>query len=521
MERTVRPENSPRDERILVLAVGRDSQLTCEILAANGLLCQPCSTGEELVREIVADAGSVVLAEEMLTEATVEALVQALRRQPPWSDLPLVVVTSDRPRVGWALHSLDVLGNVAVLPRPLSIDSLVSSLQSAQRARRRQYQVRDLLKERERMDQRKDEFMAMLAHELRNPLAPLRNAAAILKRLPPGASLDRVQGIIERQVDHQARLLDDLLDVSRITRGKITLHPVRLDLALLVRDTVEDCRSIMEDAGLSVHLTLPQTPVWVEGDPTRLAQVLTNLLVNASKFTDAGGEIRVGMVVEPEGRMVIVCVEDTGIGIERDRLLEVFEPFTQADRSLDRSRGGLGLGLALVKGLVELHGGSIWAYSPGPGQGSEFRFVLALADSPEAVEARHPAAPVARPQRVLIIEDNRDAAEMLRELLELSGYQVALAFTGPDGVAAAREFEPQVVLCDIGLPGMSGYEVAATLRRESAPEARLIALSGYGEDGDRRRAREASFDEHLLKPVAFEEVEVLLATPEERGGQRR
>jgi signal transduction histidine kinase/ActR/RegA family two-component response regulator len=382
-------------------------------------------------------------------------------------------------------------------------------------------------------DRRKDEFMAMLAHELRNPLAPIHNAVQLLQRLGPDEPrLVRTLEIIERQVIQQSRLLDDLLDVSRISRGTILLRPERLDLVRLVRNAAEDSRSALEEAGLTLTLELPEEPVWVEGDPTRLAQVMSNLLQNAAKFTDRGGSVGVGCNVWAGTReagdgsewsdptphtlhptlSAVITVRDTGIGIEPALLPHVFEAFTQADRSLDRSRGGLGLGLAMVKGLVEEHGGEVRVESAGLGHGTEFTLRLPLATAPAAVEESAPPAAVpSGPRRVLVVEDSRPAAEILRNLLESSGHTVEVAYSGPDAVPAAQQFQPDVVLCDLGLPGMDGYQVAAALRQNSATaRVRLIALSGYGQEEDLGRSADAGFNLHLTKPVDYAELERLL-----------
>jgi signal transduction histidine kinase/CheY-like chemotaxis protein len=353
-------------------------------------------------------------------------------------------------------------------------------------------------------DRRKDQFLAMLAHELRNPLAPIRNAVQLMQQLGPAEPpLVRVREVIARQVAHQARLLDDLLDVSRISRGKIQLRREPLEFARLVGDVVEDHRRVLETAGLTVYLELPEERVWMEGDPTRLAQVVGNLLGNAAKFTEPGGQVRVRLVAEPDSQTAVLSVRDSGIGIEPTLLLHVFELFTQAEQGLDRSRGGLGLGLALVKGLVEQHGGSVWAHSEGPGQGADFNVLLPTLAAPPAMVAAPSAAPLATgPIRALVVEDNRDAAETLRDLLELAGCTVALAYSGPQALAIAPEFRPEVVLCDLGLPGMSGYEVGAKLRQHPASaRAQLIAVSGYGQAEDRERSQAAGFDLHLVKPV--------------------
>ncbi|MBV9123382.1 MAG: response regulator [Planctomycetes bacterium] len=351
---------------------------------------------------------------------------------------------------------------------------------------------------------RKDEFLAMLAHELRNPLAPLRNALHVLaQRASADPALRQSQEMMERQVRHLARIVDDLLDVSRIMRGTIQLRPERLDLARLVRTSALDHQGIFRQAGLALDVDVPQLPVWTMGDSIRLAQVLSNLLHNAAKFTGSGGRVSVRLTVDTQQMKAEVAVRDTGIGIESEMLPRLFETFAQADRSLDRSKGGVGLGLSLVKGLAELHGGEVHAASGGPGCGAEFRVQLPVEAEPAAL-SEMPTAPIrtGKRLRILVVEDNRDAADSLRLLLELYGYEATVAYTGPDGVKAAEQWQPDVVLCDIGLPGLDGYGVAHKLRQNpSTAKARLIAVTGYGAEEDRRRSQEVGFDAHLVKPV--------------------
>ncbi|XXY47781.1 PAS domain S-box protein [Sorangium sp. So ce269] len=365
-------------------------------------------------------------------------------------------------------------------------------------------------------DQRKDDFLAMLAHELRNPLGPIRNAVEVLQRVAAQQpSLVRACGVIDRQVTHMARLVDDLLDVSRVGRSKVQLRKERCELSQLLRQTVEDYRSTLEASGLRLELELPQERLWVYGDPTRLAQVFSNVLHNACKFTDAGGRVTVALSATSEGSAV-VRVRDTGIGMDPAMLARVFEPFSQAERSLERSRGGLGLGLALVKGLVALHGGTVSAESQGIGHGTEMVLHLPLERTPEASCGR--PAPSSRRQsrslRILIIEDNEDAAQSLQALLTMNGYRVEVALSGPAGVEAARSFRPEVILCDIGLPGgMDGYGVARALKGSvGVPPSLMIALTGYGQEDDQRRVREAGFDMHFIKPIDPGSLQKLLAS---------
>jgi signal transduction histidine kinase len=349
---------------------------------------------------------------------------------------------------------------------------------------------------------RKDEFLLMLAHELRNPLGPIRNAAHVLRSESNGVgSAAKAEGVIDRQVQHLSRIVDDLLDVSRIATGAIELRRERVDLARIVADTVEDYRSVLESGGLFVRVSVPDVPVWVSGDAVRLAQVIGNLLDNARKYTPQG---EVAVVVEGRGaREAVLRVRDTGIGIRSELLPHVFEPFTQADRSLARTPGGLGLGLSLARGVLELHGGSISAASDGEGRGTEVVILLPRLDEPPALDGPVPAVDVLpKRMRILVIEDNVDAAETLRAILEFCGFETHVAHTGPEGRDAALTLVPDVILSDIGLPGMDGYELARALRGDpTTATARLIAITGYGSEEDRRRALDAGFDLHLVKPV--------------------
>jgi two-component system CheB/CheR fusion protein len=367
------------------------------------------------------------------------------------------------------------------------------------------------------MDRNKNQFFAVLSHELRNPLAPITNSLFILDHaVPGGEQARRAQAVIGRQVGQLARLVDDLLDVTRMSRDKLKLQRTRLDLNQLVRQTLADHRPQFEKNEVGIeHSPAPPKPLFVDGDWNRLTQVVGNLLQNAAKFTGPGGHIRVSVSTDSDTKWATIRVADTGVGMAPEMLARLFEPFAQADTTLDRSKGGLGLGLALSKGLVELHGGAITAHSAGAGQGAEFavRLPLALDEivSDEPVRSRTPASGGRR--RVLIIEDNIDAADSLREALEFNEYEVEVAYTGPSGIAKSRVYKPAVVLCDIGLPGMDGFEVARSLRADGAlKDTRLVALSGYALPEDLQRAREAGFDQHLAKPPSMEKLEEAMAS---------
>jgi len=363
-------------------------------------------------------------------------------------------------------------------------------------------------------DRRKNEFLAILSHELRNPLAPIRNSVYVLERVPPGSDQAvRALSMIDRQAQHLTRLVDDLLDVTRISRGKIRLQLERVEVGSLIRRTADDHRDVFARNGIELQVSADDgPPLYVSGDPTRLAQVIGNLLENSAKFTPRGGHTRISAVAAAGGRAEI-RVRDDGAGIERDTLGRLFEPFVQAEKTLDRSGGGLGLGLALVKGMVQMHGGTVTAQSEGLGMGSEFIVRLPLEGSAQQRLSPVPARP--RPgdrRRVLVIEDNTDAAESLREALELGHHVVEVAYAGPEGIEKARAFSPDVVLCDIGLPGLDGYEVARAFRADPGlGSAYLVALSGYALQEDIDKAKQAGFDRHMAKPPDLAALEAMLA----------
>jgi PAS domain S-box-containing protein len=360
-------------------------------------------------------------------------------------------------------------------------------------------------------DRRKDEFIAILAHELRNPLAPVRTAVEILRRLAPDEPrISRARDAIDRQVSHMARLIDDLLDVSRISRGKLALKKGPCDVSAVARQMAEDYRSGVEAAGLTLSIETAGSPVWIEGDPVRLGQMVGNLLHNAIRFTEPGGRVEVRVQRNDADGLALVSVTDSGVGIDPLLLSRLFDPFSQGEQDIARSKGGLGLGLALTKGLAELHGGGVAASSEGRGLGSTFTLRLPLSRSREVdAAATGVRAPRGEPLRILLVEDNADAAEMLGSLLELQGHDVRIAYEGISAVEMAREFLPEVVISDLGLPGeLDGYGVARSVR--DMPElasSYLIALSGYASEDTRRRAREAGFHQHFAKPASLGELE--------------
>jgi PAS domain S-box-containing protein len=362
-------------------------------------------------------------------------------------------------------------------------------------------------------DRRKDEFLALLAHELRNPLAAISNAAAVL--LMPGGdkALEWAQEVITRQSKSLSRLLDDLLDVSRVTKGKIRLRNERIDLAPIINKAIELVRPLIEEKKHSLTLTIAPGEIAVMGDALRIEQIFVNLLTNAAKYTDAGGSIT---ITAHQSEEAIIIVRDNGVGIADDMLTYIFEPFVQADRSLDRSQGGLGIGLTLARSLVELHGGTITAKSDGPGKGSEFSIRLPLADANgnKTVSSSLPSrSPSTAKLRALVVDDNLDTAIGLAKILEIWGYEVRTSHDGISAIELARTQAPDAVLMDIGLPGLNGYEVAKRLRQDpNCGASMLIAISGYGQEEDRRLSKEAGFDHHFVKPVDYSSLKIVLSS---------
>lgn len=639
------------EERVLVLTpTAHDAEITRTILSGAGIANTMCPDLRSLCEEAGArGAGAALITEEAVVSPQVECLTTLLRRQPPWSELPLIVLTYGGVDSSGAEMALQLLGSATLLERPVRISTLTGAVRSALSARRRQYEIRahlatherqaaelrqsqarlrfalevgrlgswdldlrtnilecssickanfgrapdacftyeDLLEaihpeeryrirdavrdaleghgdydveypvlwldgsthwvivrgraiygedgaplrmtgvslditERKRTEEalqetgrRKDEFLAMLAHELRNPLAPILNSVAILDQISSQEErAARQRGIITRQARHMARLIDDLLDVSRITTGKIELRQAELDVRDTLHRALESTRGLIETRAHRLTTCLAPEPLPLFADPTRLEQVFTNLLNNAAKYMEPGGAITV--TSRREGAWAVVRVRDTGIGISPELLPEVFDLFRQGDRSLARSEGGLGIGLTLVKKLVEMHRGSVSVASEGLGQGSEFTISLPLLES--AIPAREASPPVEAYQnnhfrrRILVVDDNPDMTESIAELLELGGHHVRTASNGNHAVELAREFQPDTVLLDIGLPGKDGYQVARELREEGAlAAATLIAVSGYGRDEDRDLSRKAGFDHHLVKPVDLSTLEQVLA----------
>ena len=502
------------ESRVLLLApTGRDALLASRVLSEAGIGAHVCSTLEELQRGIREGAGAALMTEEGLSATAVADLAGVLANQPAWSNLPVLVFSGGEAKgeaVAPALRRLVEVADVTLLDRPIRKVTLISAVQAALRTRQRQYQVRDFLLQLERGVRERDQFLAMLGHELRNPLGAILTAVQLMEQKEAKA-LTRERTVIHRQTRLLSRLVDDLLDVSRVTSGKIALERVPVDIRELVERCVQGQAVTASSRRIELTLSVEESSFMTEGDPVRLEQIVNNLLTNALKYTPSGGHVEVTLAAD--GPDAEIRVKDTGVGIDSEVLPRVFDLFTQAESTLDRAQGGLGIGLTLVRSLVSLHGGTVRAESSGRGEGSTFIVRLPLAEravSRDLQEAPHTAGPPAR--RILLVEDNADVREGLKILLEEAGHEVRTAQDGLEGVELALAHQPEVALVDIGLPRLDGYAVARSLRESLGHEVLLIALTGYGLPEDRRRAFESGFDAHLTKPVTLNAILELLAS---------
>jgi PAS domain S-box-containing protein len=652
----VREHPSPSlERRVLILApTGRDAELTRGVLAEAGIRSTVCDDLASMISEINAGAGLLLLSEEALaSEVHLAYLGDRLMRQPPWSDLPILMLAHHGADSSQVRKAVRTLGNVTLLERPVRVAALVTAALTALRARQRQYHAREHLQEldtvaqalsesegrlkalfsnaavgmaeitgdgrfelvndalcrilgesRQRLlgrslgqvahgeeregligelqrlvrgerdalvqelrflrrdgeaiwvklavslardrgntdvrgvavvediterkhaeedlreaDRRKDEFLATLAHELRNPLAPIRNSLHIFRmRGIHDPTIERVTEMMERQVAHMVRMVDDLLEVSRVSRGKIELRRERVDLAGVLRSAVDTSLPLIEAGKHKLTVDIPEGPLMLDADPVRLSQVFANLLNNSAKYTPQGGEV--GVSVKVEDGHAVVCVRDNGEGIPPQMLGRVFNMFTQVNTGA-RAQGGLGIGLTLARTLVHLHGGTIEAFSKGNNTGCEFLVRLPLsvaANEPAAQTASATSLAPARMKRVLVVDDNQDAADSLGMLLQFLGAEVRVVHDGRSALAAMRANKPEVVLLDLGMPGMNGLEVARVMREDPALAGiTLVALTGWGQREDRRRTHEAGFDYHLVKPADLSALQSILAVNVEQG----
>lgn len=483
-------------ERILVLVRGhRDGELTRQLLSRANLDAHVCASIEELCGEIRRGAAATLLRESALTNGALEAIRAVLADQPVWLDLPVIVFSSGESEQVGLRRDIQQLGNVTFLDRPVQVRSMLAAVKAAVRSRKRQYETGRAIESR-------DAFLAMLGHELRNPLGAIRLATTLLQAKEPEAARSKELGVIERQSVHLSRLVDELLDVARVTQGKIVLRRERLSLVSAVRNAYELMKPTATDHLATFDFIAEENDeIAIDGDRHRLEQVFTNLLTNAIKYTPHGGTVAVR--ITSEGDHAIVTVSDTGVGLDADMRERVFDVFAQAERTLDRAQGGIGVGLALVRGLVELHGGTIHAESDGLGKGSSFVLTLPRATLGTRPPKLRPSTSVELSiptKRIVVVEDNADMRELLISLLAESGHTVTCAETGREGLDLILATTPDVALVDIGLPQLDGLEVARRVRAANST-VRLIAMTGYGQRDDKTRALAAGFDAHLTKPV--------------------
>src|SRR5215469_15664611 len=509
------PANSERDDadyslqRALLAAIvdSSDDAIVSKTLEGRILLWNSGATrifGYE-PHEVIGKPITIIVPPELHSEEL--QILGKLRRGERIDHFDTVRVTKDGRRISISL---------TVSPIRAADGTVIAASKVARDVSERKLAEQRLQQSEEALrlaDQRKDEFLALLAHELRNPLAPIRYAVAANKK--PGRTPEQrkqAEEIIERQITHMSRLLDDLLDISRITRGALELKKTRSELTSIVGAAIETARPVLDAKQHTLELDLPKQPVQLEADAVRLAQVFSNLLINAAKYTDPGGHIQLS--AREEKQTVVVSVSDNGIGLSADMLPRVFNMFFQSRSALGRAEGGLGVGLSLVRGLVTLHGGTVEVRSDGPGRGSEFIVrlptVTALPEPADVADAAEGFATGAG-LKILVVDDNRDAADTCAMLLEASGHHVQTAYTGRQALELARVFRPHALLLDIGLPDVDGYRLARQVR--AAPHGRsvvLVAVTGWGQEQDRQRALDAGFDHHLVKPISADTVESLL-----------
>jgi signal transduction histidine kinase/CheY-like chemotaxis protein len=497
------------ERRLLILApVGKDASLIEGMLRSEGVECVVCPDFTTLLSEVERGAASVLVGEEALVDGD-SRLASFLTRQPAWSDIPILLMTRPGADSSYVERASTLLGNVTLLERPIRVVALFSAVRSALRARARQYQTRSYLLEREQADKRKDEFLATLAHELRNPLAPIRNWVNVMRL---SGSAEKIWDLMDRQVSHMVRLVDDLMELSRITRGKIELRMEPVELAPILAAAVEASRPLIESRKQRLSVQVPDEPAIVHADSVRLAQVISNLLNNAVKYTPEGGSI--SLTLTREGERAVISVKDSGIGISATALPRVFDMFVQLDAH-DREQTGLGIGLTLVRSLVEMHGGKVEARSAGRDEGSEFVVRLPISNlSPVLADPTIlPCSTLRSRTKVLIVDDNQDAADSLGALLEVMGADVRVAYDGRTGLDIMDHFHPSAVFLDLGMPDMDGYEVAHQIRsRPDSHDTVLIALTGWGQERDRRRTAEAGFNRHLAKPADLETLQSVLTS---------
>lgn len=494
------------EKRVLIYApTGQDAVLAAKILTLAGVENLVTDTSLQLASELLVGVGAVLTVEEALSNGGLKVLGEFAQRQPNWSDLPIVLLTNRGPDSLSVRQAIGVLGNVTLLERPVRTLTLITSLQSVLRAREKQYQVRET-------DRRKDEFLASLGHELRNPLAPIRTSMGVLAHMyPDQAPVKKVTDVIERQVTHLTRLVDDLLDVARINSGKIELQRDYTTFAAVMGHVMELCSAPAAARRIKIDYALPSEDIVLYADYARVVQIVANILSNAVKFTPPEGYISVRAMVE--SGILKIYIKDTGIGLEPASLGRIFAMFEQSRPPSGQIASGLGIGLSLSRQFAEMHGGSVVAASEGLGKGSEFVVTLPVVahDRPASEPQVEPIIGLIdqRP-KVLVVDDNRDAADSLQALFEMENCNVATAYDGFEAVQAVEDGMPDMIVMDLGMPCMDGYEAARRIRRKAGSQnVLMIALTGWGQSDARQRTIEAGFDHHLIKPVNFDEIKRL------------
>lgn len=491
------------ETRILIFApTGQDAPLAAKVLGLAAIDSQVCATLEQLEQELARGAGAVLTVEEALAPGGLKLLQSCVARQPDWSDLPIILLThsgADSPMVRQAVVGL---GNLSLLERPVRTLTLITALHATLRARNKQYQMREAA-------QRKDEFLASLGHELRNPLAPIRTSVALMAHLyPDAAPVARIRDMVERQVRLLTRLVDDLLDVARITSGKITLQRQLVSLASVMSHVSELCQQAAAAKRIHIAWQLPPHEIMLNIDYARVVQICANILSNAVKFTPQGGHVVVRAGIDNDG--LLITIRDDGIGMEADTIPRIFRMFEQGKTVNGQFSSGLGIGLSLARQFAEMHDGTVDAESEGAGKGTQFVIRLPVLDNEgkrDAVPLAQQASTDGRRMQVLVVDDNADAADSLSALLELEGFDVRTAYDGLAAIAAVAQQAPDMIIMDLGMPGMDGYETARAIRQQAGAERILmLALTGWGQSDARRRTLEAGFDHHLVKPVELEQI---------------
>jgi signal transduction histidine kinase/CheY-like chemotaxis protein len=508
------PVGTLQDFRVLVLSpLRRDLALTTDVLARAGFQSEGfADTGALMDALAQGGAGMLLVAAEALSARdTVSRLMHLLDNQPAWSDLPVSIITQSRvadPQELIALRELEHLHSVTFLDRPVRIAALVSIARAALQARGRQYQVHALLTAAEDDVRQRDEFLAMLSHELRNPLSAISNAVNVMHLQPDRCAV--AVRMLERQVGHLTRMVDDLLDVARITSGKVELQKAWINLNQVLSDAVESMAAYIGEQDHRLDVVDSPKALYVEGDAARLIQIVANLLHNAAKYTRPGGQIRVRL--ETDGGFAVLRVQDSGIGLEPAQRERMFDLFVQGERALDRSQGGLGVGLTIVRRLVRMHGGDVTAASDGPDKGSEFCVRLPLMPDISTVgDAAGGGARMNEACRVLVVDDNPEVADGLALLLEALGHEVRTLYRGRDALVQARDYRPHVVFLDLGMPDMDGFAVARALQTlPRRAEMTVVATTGYGDDETVVKSRFSGFDRHLLKPARLQALQEIL-----------